>query len=43
MPSKNEKQQRFMRAELDRKRKGKKTKTKMAESILRDFASKKEK
>ena len=40
MPSKSEKQRRFMGAELARKRAGKKTKTSMSESKLSDFASK---
>jgi len=39
MPSVSKKQQQFMGAELARKRKGKKTKTKMSESQLEDFAS----
>lgn len=41
MPSKTEKQRRFMGAELRRKRKGKKTKTGMSEKQLKDFARKK--
>lgn len=41
MPSKTEKQQKFMGAELARKRSGKKTKTGMTEEQLKDFASKK--
>lgn len=41
MPSVSEKQRKFMGSELARKRKGKKTKTHMAEDILREFASKK--
>jgi hypothetical protein len=40
MPSKTEKQRRFMGAELARKRKGKQTKTGMSEAQLEDFASK---
>ena len=40
MPSVSEKQRRFMGAELARKRAGKKTKTGMKESQLREFASK---
>jgi len=40
MPSTSEKQRRFMGAELSRARSGKKTKTGMKESQLRDFASK---
>lgn len=40
MPSVSEKQRRFMGAELARKRKGKKTKTGMSESQLREFAGK---
>lgn len=38
MPSKTDKQRRFMGAELARKRKGKKTKTGMSEAQLKDFA-----
>ncbi|WP_413935958.1 hypothetical protein [Nitrospira sp. BLG_1] len=38
MPSTSKKQQRFMGAELARKRAGKKTKTGMSEDQLRDFA-----
>jgi hypothetical protein len=40
MPSTTERQRRFMAADLDRKRKGKKTKTGMSEAQLADFASK---
>ena len=40
MPPKTEKQRKFFGAELARKRKGKKTKTKMTEKQLRDFARK---
>ena len=40
MPSRTEKQRRFMAAELDRKREGKKTRTGMSESDLKDFAKK---
>lgn len=40
MPATSEKQRRFMGAELSRKRKGKKTKTKMSEDQLEDFARK---
>ena len=39
MPSVSKRQQRFMGAELSRKRAGKKTKTKMSEKQLREFAS----
>ena len=35
MPSTSDKQLRFMRAELDRKREGKPTKTKMSEAQLK--------
>lgn len=38
MPSVSKKQQRFMGAELARKREGKKTKTGMSESDLEEFA-----
>ena len=41
MPSVSRKQQKFMGAELARKRAGKKTKTKMSIKQLRDFAGKK--
>jgi hypothetical protein len=40
MPAKTEKQRRFMGAELERKREGKKTRTDMTEQQLEDFASK---
>jgi hypothetical protein len=40
MPSKSDKQQRFMGAELARKRAGKKTQTGMSEKQLEDFARK---
>ena len=40
MPSFSEKQRRFMGAELGRKEAGKKTKTGMSKTQLRDFASK---
>jgi hypothetical protein len=40
MPAASEKQRRFMGAELARRRSGKKTKTGMSESQLRDFAMK---
>jgi hypothetical protein len=40
MPAKSEKQRKFMGAELERKREGKKTKTDMTEKQLEDFASK---
>jgi hypothetical protein len=39
MPAVSDKQQRFMGAELGRKRAGKKTQTGMSESQLSDFAS----
>lgn len=39
MPSVSKRQQRFMGAELKRKRAGKKTKTDMSEQQLEDFAS----
>jgi hypothetical protein len=41
MPAKTEKQRKFMGAELERKRKGKKTATKMSEKELKKMASKK--
>ena len=41
MPAKSKKQQRFMGAELQRKREGKKTKTGMTEKQLHEYASKK--
>ena len=40
MPAKSEKQRRFMGAELQRKREGKKTKTGMSEKELEKSASK---
>ena len=40
MPAQSEKQRRFMGAELERKREGKKTQTDMTEKQLEDFASK---
>lgn len=40
MPASTEKQRKFMGAELARKRKGKKTKTKMSKAQLEDFARK---
>jgi hypothetical protein len=43
MPAKSEKQRRFMGAELERKREGKKTQTGMSEKQLEDFASKPDK
>lgn len=43
MPSTSKAQQRFMGAELSRKRSGKKTKTSMSEEDLKDFASTKRK
>lgn len=43
MPSVSKAQQRFMGAELARKRAGKKTKTGMSASQLKDFASTKRK
>ena len=39
MPAKSKAQQRFMGAELARKRAGKKTRTGMSERQLREFAS----
>ncbi|MBU1307858.1 MAG: DUF3008 family protein [Alphaproteobacteria bacterium] len=39
MPAKSKAQQRFMGAELARKRAGKRTETGMSEQQLRDFAS----
>lgn len=41
MPSKTEKQRKFMGAELARKKAGKKTQTGMTKKQLRDFAKKK--
>ena len=43
MPSTSAKQRRFMGAELQRKREGKKTKTGMSEKQLEDFATKSKK
>ena len=43
MPSKTERQRKFMGAELARKRSGKKTKTGMSEKKLEEMASKKKK
>jgi hypothetical protein len=43
MPAKTEKQRRFMGAELERKREGKKTKTDMSEAELERMASKPDK
>ena len=43
MPAKSEKQRKFMGAELERKREGKKTRTGMSEQQLEDFASKPDK
>ncbi len=40
MPAKTDKQRRFMGAELERKRDGKKTETGMSEKQLEDFARK---
>ena len=40
MPAKTERQRRFMGAELERTREGKKTKTGMSEAELEKFASK---
>jgi len=42
MPSVSDKQQRFMGAELARKRKGKKTRTRMSEKQLKEYATKAE-
>jgi hypothetical protein len=41
MPAKSEKQRKFMGAELQRKREGKKTRTGMSENELEKYASKK--
>ena len=41
MPAKSEKQRKFMGAELERKREGKKTKTGMTEKELEKYATKK--
>lgn len=43
MPAKSKKQQQFMGAELRRKRAGKKTRTKMTEKQLEEFAGTKHK
>lgn len=43
MPAVSKKQQKFMGAELQRKRAGKKTRTKMSEKQLEEFASTKRK
>ena len=43
MPAVSEKQRKFMGAELARKRAGKKTKTKIPEHKLREFAKKRRK
>lgn len=43
MPAVSKKQQRFMGAELRRKRAGKKTRTKMTEAQLEEFAETKRK
>ena len=43
MPAKSERQRKFMGAELGRKRAGKRTKTKMTEAQLEEFASRKHK
>jgi hypothetical protein len=43
MPAKTEKQRRFMGAELERKREGKKTQTDMSEKELEKVASKPDK
>jgi hypothetical protein len=40
VPSKTEKQRRFMGAELERARAGKKTKTGMGVKLLKEFSSK---
>ena len=40
MPSKSEKQRRFMGAELSRRRSGERTETDMSEEQLGDYASK---
>jgi hypothetical protein len=40
MPAKSEKQRKFMGAELQRKREGKKTRTDMSEKELEKYASK---
>ena len=43
MPAKSEKQRKFMGAELERKREGKKTKTDMSEKELEKYATKQKK
>jgi len=43
MPAKSKKQQQFMGAELARKRAGKRTKTRMTEQQLREYAGTKHK
>jgi hypothetical protein len=43
VPAKSERQRRFMGAELARARAGKKTRTGMSKSQLKDFAKKKKK
>lgn len=43
MPAKTEKQRKFMGAELESKREGKKTKTDMTEKELEKYASKSDK
>ena len=43
MPAKSEKQRKFMGAELERKREGKKTRTDMSEKELEKYASKADK
>jgi len=43
MPARTEKQRKFMGAELQRKREGKKTQTDMSEEELEKFASKPDK
>jgi hypothetical protein len=43
MPAKSEKQRKFMGAELQRKREGKKTRTDMSEKELEKYASKSDK
>lgn len=42
MPAKSEKQRRFMGAELERKREGKKTRTDVSEEELEKYANKKD-
>lgn len=43
MPATTEKQRKFMGAELQRRREGRKTKTEMSEKQLEEFASKRKK